>query len=173
MTQQLDNCACLPYRLTCELLARHAGSAQELLHCTKTTQHSTQEADVRCFCILCVLQETFPDAHMELWCLVCPMTCLQIQQNLGPARSACHICPAQVLVHKASLQSRQIRPSCQTHKGNGALCQAIYIWGKGASALCKACCRTVYASWLCGLLKDFRLASSSASSAKGVKEVPW
>lgn len=38
------------------------------------TQHSTQKADVRCFCILCVLQQTFPDDQIDSWCLICPMT---------------------------------------------------------------------------------------------------
>ncbi len=123
VAQQLGGCACLSYGLRYELLKRHARRAQVLLHCIKMTQHSTQQANVRCFCVFCVLQQILPDAHIDIWCLVCPMTCLQVQQKVGPVNSACHICPVQVSVHKASLQVRNSKPSFQIDSGNAALCQ--------------------------------------------------
>ena len=143
VTQQLDGCACLPYGQRYELLERHARRAQALLHCIKMTQHSTQQADVRCFCIFCVLQQIFPDAHIEIWCLICPLTCLQIQQKVGPVNSACHICPAQVSVHKASLQVRNSKPSFQIDSGNAALCRGgMYgskAWMHGVLHVAKQC----------------------------------
>jgi len=134
VTQQLDGCACLPYRLRYELLERHARRAQALLHCIKMTQHSTQEGDVSCFCVFCVLQQTFPDAEMDFWRLICPMTCLQIQQKVGPVKSACHICPAQVSVHQASLEYRKDRPSIQIYCAT--FCQNSMYQGQGADAWC-------------------------------------
>jgi len=130
VTQQLGGCACLSYGLRYELLKRHARRAQLLLHCIKMTPHPTQQADVRCFCIFCVLQQILPDAHIDIWCLICPMTCLQVQQKVGPVNSACHICPVQVSVHKASLQVRNGRPSFWTDSGNAALCQDGMYWAK-------------------------------------------
>lgn len=79
--QQLDSCACLFYRLRYELLERHARRAQRLLHCTKMTQHSTQEADVRRFCAFCVLQQTFPDAYEIL------VSCLPDDMSPDPTKS--------------------------------------------------------------------------------------
>ena len=72
-------------------------------------QRPIQQAEIRCFCILCVLQTTLPHAKMDLWHLVCLVTCLQVttrclQKQGSPVNSACYVCPAQALVHKVSLQ---------------------------------------------------------------------
>ena len=68
---------------------------------------------------------------MDFWCLVCPVTCLQIQQKVGPVKSACHICPVQVSMHKASLQSKTDQAIfLNSQSGNDALCQAIIYGAK-------------------------------------------
>ena len=102
------------------------------------------------------------------------MTCLQIQQRIGPVKSAYHICPAQVSVHKASLQSRQIKPSCQTHKGNGALCQAIIYGAKvqvhGVKRVAEQC--THHALWVAQrpvkMLGELLTIRDPAADVKGI-----